>query len=233
MQTTRDISTLGICTLFALAVAACGGSAPPPQDQKGEDEDVDVIGSIVGDVEVDPADLEEEDDGEIYTGPTKVTVNLKVVTETNPEGTFTLMDTAGNKPVENGVFGQEYEINQGLYSIEFKTPTVFGEPVYNTEIEVAGKKQEIKEVFPAGQLTLHTYKGKNPNGPCKSVTFSVQNVGGDEPVDVPGKGETCEPVILETGSYEILLDISKKKVQPVKAMVNAEQISTAPVKLEK
>jgi hypothetical protein len=233
MRHTREIPMFGVCTLFSLAVAACGGSTPPPEDQKG-DEDVDVIGSIVGDVEVDPEDMEEmEDEGEVYTGPTKLTVNLKVVTELNPEGSFSLMDTTGTKVVENGVFGQEYEVNQGLYSAEFKTPAVFSEPVYTVEIEVAGKKQEVKEVFPAGQLTLHTYKGKNPKSACKTVTFSVQNVGGDKPVDLPGKGKTCEPVILETGSYEILLDISKKKVQPVKAMVNAEQIGTAPVKLEK
>jgi len=235
MPTTRETLTPAICALFALASAACGGSAPPPQDQQGGSEDIDVIGSIVGDVEVDPADLEDEEDetGEIYTGPTKLTLHLKVVTETDPEGSYTLTSTTGAKVVENGQFGQEIEINQGIYTATFKTPLVFGSPVYETEIEVAGKKQELKEVFPAGQLTLHTYSGNNANGPCKAVTFSVHDVGGTDPIEVPGKGKTCQPVILETGSYEILLDISKKKVQPVKAMVNAEQIARAPVKLEK
>lgn len=232
MQIRREIPMLGLCALFALAASACGGSDATPQNQA--DEDVDLIGSIVGEVEVEEEDLEEaEDDGEVYTGPTKLTLHLKVVNETDPDGSYSLTDTTGTKVIENGKLGQEVEINQGLYTVEFKTPKVFGEPVYSTEIEVAGKKQEIKEVFPAGQLTLHTYKGKNQNGPCKAVTFSVQDVGGNEPVDVPGKGKTCEPVILESGSYEFLLDISKKKVQPVKAMVNAEQVSTAPVKLEK
>lgn len=231
MQIKQEFAMIGLCALLALTAAACGGAdAPPP---KQSDEDVDLIGSIVGDVEVEEEDLEEaEDDGEIYTGPTKLTLHLKVVNETDPEGAYSLTDTTGKKVIENGKLGEEVEINQGLYTAEFKTPKVFGEPVYSTEIEVAGKKQELKEVFPAGQLTLHTYKGNNPNGPCKAVSFSVQNVGGNEPVDVPGKGKTCEPLILEAGSYEILLDISKKKIQPVKAMVNAEQIGRAPVKLE-
>jgi hypothetical protein len=62
------------------------------------------------------------------------------------------------------------------------------------------------------------------------VTFSVKSETLGK--ELPGKGKTCQPVILQTGSYEILLDISKKKVQPVAAKVNAEQVATAPVKLE-
>lgn len=233
MQSKRELLFLGPCTLFALATLACGGSAPPPSSTADNEDDEDIISDIVGEVEVDEEDLAAvEPPGEVYTGPTKVTVQLKVVNETNPKGSFTLTDTTGTKVVEDGVFGQEYEINQGLYMVAFKTPLVLGEPTFETEINVVGKQQEVKEVFPAGQLTLQTYKNQ-PNGPCKTVSFSVKNTSGANPVDVPGKGKTCQPVILEAGSYEFLLDISKKKVQPVSARVNAEQVATAPVKLEK
>jgi hypothetical protein len=230
MPSKPELAILALVAVSALIFTACGPE-PPPKD--AEDEDVDLIGSIVGEVEVEEEDLEAvEEPDEVYTGPTKATINLRVVNETNPEGSYTLTDTTGAKIIENGEFGKEIEINQGLYQAAFKSPLVLGDPVYETEIEVAGRKQEIKEVFPAGQLTLHTYK-KDPKGPCKAVTFSVRNTSGNEPVDVPGKGKTCKPVILQTGSYEILLDISKKKVQPVAAKVNAEQVATAPVKLEK
>jgi hypothetical protein len=95
---------------------------------------------------------------------------------------------------------------------------------------VEGKEMTVDETFPAGQITLHTYR-KNPSEKCKAVSFSVKLV--TEERDLPGKGKTCKPIILEAGSYEVLFDISKKKVQPVKMQINSGQVSTASIKLER
>lgn len=230
-----------IKTFFLLATLAvgavclvlgCGGAAePPPQTAPGAEEDVDLIGSLVGDVEVDPEDLKEEDGEGTYTGPTKLTLNVKVVNNENPEGSFSLTATTGQVVVENGQFGAMIELNQGLYTAEFRSPLVFGDYVYTKEIDVSGPEATLTEVFPVGQVTLHTYRGNNAKGRCQEVAFTVRSETLAQ--DLPGKGKTCVPLIVEAGTYEVLLDISKTKVQPVKMQINAESVTTAPVKLEK
>ncbi len=232
MHPRRNTGSTPVFLLAALA-AACGGKAPPPEGAgAGEEEDVDVISSLVGDVEIDESDLEEADPGqEVYTGPTELTINLKVINEKNPEGSYTLKDTTGTAIVENGAFGEPVEVKQGLYTAEFHTPLVFAEPSYTVEeLEVVGKEQTVDEVFPAGQITLHTYRGKNVKR-CKAVEFSVFDK--TDEVELEGEGETCEPLIIESGHYEVRLQISKKKYQPVEIRVNAEQVASSRVKLEK
>lgn len=224
-------STGFIITIVALlALSSCGGSKKDANEAK--EEDVDVIGDLVEGVELDESEMEEEETPveEQYTGPTKVTINLKVVDEKNPKGaTFKLIDTTGAAIIENGKLGEPIELNQALYTAEFTTDKVFGEPVYKEEIEVAGKEQTVDAVFPAGKITLHTFKGNN-QGRCVPTKFTVKSETLDK--DLPGKGTTCNPLFLEAGSYELELQLSKKKVQPVKLQVNSEQMSSAKVKLE-
>jgi hypothetical protein len=229
----KELSPVAVLTACSLLmVIGCGGAPEPaPQTPADQEEDVDLIGSIVGDVEVDPEDLEDDTPDADYTGPTKLTLNLKVVNNLNPEGSYKLTDTTGQVIIDAGKFGEEVELNQGLYSAEFTSPAVHGEFVYKKEIEVAGKESKLTETMPVGQVTLHTYKGKNPKARCQPVSFSVKSETLGK--ELPGKGKTCEPLIVEAGSYEVLLDISKKKVQPVKMQINAESVTTAPVKLEK
>ena len=220
-----------LAAFVVLISIGCGGSQETPETADDVTED-DIYDSIVGDV--DESELEIEDDEpeeDAYTGPTQLTVNLKVINEKNPEGSFKLLDASGRAVLENGKLGEPMEVLQGEYEIEFKSPLVFGEPVFSVKnVDVTGEKMEISEVFPAGQITLHTYK-KRPNEKCKSVPFSVKFETGDK--ELPGKGKTCKPIVLEIGSYELLLDVSKKVVQPVKIQVTKEQVSTASVQLEK
>ncbi len=230
MTRNQTITYLALITFFVSTFASCGSSSPQPKDGQDTDEEFDLVGSIVGDVEPEEIEEEEEALSEDYTGPTALTVNLKVVNDKNPKGSFRLLDAAGKAIIENGKLGEPNELNQGTYTVEFKSPLVHGDPTFVVEdVQVAGKKMEITEVFPAGQITLHSFRGKN-QGRCVPVTFSVKSETLEK--DLPGKAKTCKPVILEAGSYELLFDISKKKVQPVKMQVNAEQVSTAPVKLE-
>ena len=231
MKITSKSLSIALIAVFAAAQVACGGSTPKAQTAD-DDEDYDVIGSIVGDVEIDEADLEDDEvTDEAYTGTTKVTINLRVVNERNPEGSYRLMDTTGTVIIENGKLGEEVALNQGVYSVEFATPLVFGKPKYLLEdFEVAGKKMTLDQVFPAGQTVLHTYRGKREKK-CVPTSFVVYSDTLEKELD--GKGKTCEPLILETGAYELRLHISKKAYQPVKMRINAEQSATARVKLEK
>ncbi|MDD5305896.1 MAG: hypothetical protein PHU25_01110 [Deltaproteobacteria bacterium] len=225
----------------ALGLVACGSSAPKAQTaeddgnlasilcEKGED-----CSALEGKAEIKdedttkPAPVEEA-----YTGPTKLTVNLKVVDHKNPEGSYRVLKADGTAALENGKFGETVEVPQGLYNIEFKTKAVFGEPTYTAEdIEVTGKEKKVDEIFPAGETLLHTYLNKK-DGPCVKKSFTVKSETLNK--ELPGKGKTCEPVVLETGRYEILLDMGKKAgktvVKPVSIMVNAEQKQSAPVNL--
>ncbi|MCP4679988.1 MAG: hypothetical protein GY854_31750 [Deltaproteobacteria bacterium] len=224
----------GVCVsafLFSLCCLSCGGSQADP----GHADDEDYLASIVGEVDAGAEPDEEDAPGEkAYTGSTELTVNLRVVNDKNKKGSFKVLDAEGKVVVEKGKLGESFEIEQGAYTIEFKSRLVFGDPVYRVEdVAVEGKEMTLDETFPAGQLTLHTYR-KNPKGKCKAVSFSVKSEKFEsEGKELPGKGKTCKPIILEAGSYELLLNISKKKVQPVKIQVNHEQVSSAAVKLER
>lgn len=224
-------NTLGIIALvgsIAALAAACGGKVPPPQD------DVDPVAAALGDTVLEPVTEDEISDGDApaaYTGPTKVTVNLRVVNEKNPKGTYRMLGSDGTAVVENGTFGQELELNQGQYTIEYKSPLVFGEPLYLTDvIDVAGQTQQIDSIFPAGQITLHTFQGK-AEGKCVPVPFTVHDL--ENAKDLPGKGKTCAPLVLQTGHYEVRLAVGKNKVQPVEMRINREQVQTSKVQLEK
>ena len=92
------------------------------------------------------------------------------------------------------------------------------------------EKMTLDEIFPAGQITLNTYRGKNVKR-CVATSFTVHSKTKEK--DVPGKGKTCKPLILETGHYEIQLVLSKKNYQPVEMRINREQVQTSNVKLEK
>jgi len=216
---------------FVAAIsAACGGKAPPPTA------DVDPVEAMLGDTVINPV-VEDETTaagtaaGPAYTGPTKVTINLRVVNEKNPKGTYRLLGSDGTALVENGVLGQEIEINQGSYTIEYKSPLVFGDPVYLTDVtEIVGEKMVVDNIFPAGQITLHTFQGK-AEGKCVPVTFTVHDL--ENVKDLAGKGKTCAPLILETGHYEVRLSVGKNKIQPVEMRINREQVQTSKVQLEK
>ena len=133
--------------------------------------------------------------------------------------------------IENGTLGDTVEINQGTYTLEFRSPEVFGEPVYAVELDVVGKEMTVNEIFPAGQITLHTYRGR-AEGRCVTTSFTLFNIEEEEPVQVGKKGKTCNPLIVETGHYEVRLHLSKKKYQPVEMRINREQVQTSKVKLE-
>jgi len=218
-----------LCLVAAIS-AACGSAPPPPPA------DVDPVEAMLGDTVITPV-VEDEGGtsgpaaGPAYTGPTKLTVNLRVVNEKNPKGTYRLLGSEGTALVENGVFGQEIEINQGSYTIEYKSPLVFGDPIYLTDVtEVVGEKMAIDNIFPAGQITLHTFQGK-AEGKCVPVTFTVYDL--ENAKDLTGKGKTCAPLILETGHYEVRLNVGKNKIQPVEMRINREQVQTSKVQLEK
>lgn len=229
MYNIRLFGLLMLASLLALGSITCGGSQEGP---KSADDEEDLVTSLIG--EVDESEFEEDKEEpaeEAYAGPTTITVNLKVINDKNPEGSFKLLDADEKVVVEEGKLGESFELKQGVYSLEFKSPLVFGDPVYHVkDVTVEGKEMSVDKTFPAGQITLHTYR-KNPGDKCKAVPFSVKFETEDK--DLPGKGKTCKPITLEIGSYELLLDISKKKVQPVKIQVSAEQVSTASVKLER
>ncbi len=221
--------TLTVFFLLGVAFSACGASQPQPE---AEDDGQDLISSIVGNVDTE-GHVDDDGDpvGEAYQGPTALTINLKVVNDKNPKGSFRLLNSDGSAIIEKGKLGEVTELSQGVYTIEFKSPLVFGDTTYVVEdVEVAGKKMELTKVFPAGQITLHTYKGSNTNR-CVPVAFEVKSK--TEEKNLPGKGKTCQPLVLNAGTYEVLLNISKKKVQPVALQVNAEQVSSAKVKLDK
>jgi hypothetical protein len=195
---------------------------------------VDPVAAALGDTVITPV-VEDEPaatpTGAAYTGPTKVTINLKVVNDKNPKGTYRLLGSDGTALVQNGVFGQEIEINQGAYTIEYKTPLVFGDPIYLTDVvDIVGEKQQVDNVFPAGQITLHTFRGK-AEGKCVPTQFTVYDL--ENAKELTGKGKTCSPLILETGHYEVRLSIGKNKIQPVEMRINREQVQTSKVQLEK
>jgi hypothetical protein len=215
-------------TLCALALAACGGSAAKPADQG--DEDLDVIGSIVGDVEVDPEVVQEAvQQDEAYTGPTTLTVNLKVVDQRNPKGSYTLKDAEGRVVIDKGVFGKAEQVNQGAYTVEFRSPAVFGNPLYTVDLAVAGPEQTVDETFPAGRITLNTYRGATYKK-CTALPFTVVRKEGEEALE--GTGKTCGPLVIQAGHYEVRLQLSKTKYQPVEIRVNKEQMSESPIKIE-
>ncbi|HUT77920.1 MAG TPA: hypothetical protein VM285_09555 [Polyangia bacterium] len=226
------VSRIGLrlsVAIIALSFAACGGSAPDPKNQ--EDEELDVIGSIVGDVEIDQSLVESPaEQAAAYTGPTTLTVNLKVVDERNPEGSYTLKDAEGKVVIDKGAFGKPQQVNQGAYSVEFSTPLVFGKPLYTVEsLQVAGPEQTVDEVFPAGRITLNTYRGATFKK-CTPLPFTVVRKEGEEAV--AGTGKTCAPLVIQAGHYELRLQLTKKKYQPVEIRVNKEQMSESPIKIE-
>jgi len=228
MSHSNALRLFALGALAAATLAACGGKAPPPQN-----DDVDPIEAALGGVEVEPVSEEAAaaTEASAYTGPTKVTVNLRVVNEKNPKGSYRLLTAEGTAVVENGVLGEPVEINQGQYTVEYKSPLVFGDPVYTSDtVDVVGQEMTIDNIFPAGQITLHTYQGKN-EGRCVPVPFTVYDKGNDK--ELAGKGKTCAPLVLETGHYEVRLEIGKNKIQPVEMRINREQVQTSKVQLEK
>jgi len=229
-MSTRNALRLFAIGLFAAAMAtACGGSQPQAQT-----DDVDPVAAALGDVDVQP--IAEEAPAEApaeaaYTGPTKMTVNLRVVNDKNPKGSYRMLDANGTAVIENGALGEEVEVKQGSYTFEFKTPLVFGDPVYLSDtVDVAGEKMQVDQIFPAGQITLHTFQGK-AEGRCVPTPFTVFDLENNK--DVAGKGKTCTPLILQTGHYEVRLAVAKNKVQPVEMRINREQVQTSKVQLEK
>lgn len=232
MRHSIKIHAVWVGAFLAFVQISCGKSAPPPKTSENDDDYLEDIVGEVDESEVDEAAGEEEKPAEeAYKGRTKLTVNLRVVNSKNPKGSFKLMDSNGKVVVEKGKLGETLDVDQGSYTLEFKTPLVFDEPVYKVEnVKVEGPEMTIDESFPAGEIKLETYRGK-PGGNCKSVSFSVRNQ--TEERDLKGKGKTCKPIILEAGSYELLLDIGKNKVQPVSLKVDREQVSSAAIELEK
>jgi len=217
--------------LAAWSLAACGGATPEPRDQARDGEELDVIGSIVGDVEVDLEAVEEiAEEEETYTGPTTLTINLRVVDQRTPQGSYTLKDAGGKVVVDKGELGKPVQVNQGAYTIEFRSPVVFGNPVYVLkDVAVAGPEQTIDETFPAGRLTLNTHRGATFKR-CTPIAFTVVRMANEEPLE--GTGRTCEPLYIEAGHYELRLQLSKTKYQPVEIRVNREQMTEAPIQLE-
>jgi hypothetical protein len=223
-------SGMRVCAaVVVLSLAACGGPAPDPQGQ--EDAELDVIGSIIGEVEVDPAAAESPaEQAAAYTGPTTLTINLKVVDQRNPAGSYTLKDAEGKVVIDKGEFGKAQQVNQGAYTLEFSTPLVFGKPLYTVaDLTVAGAEQTVDEVFPAGRITLNTYRGATFKK-CTPLPFTVVRKEGEEAV--PGTGKTCAPLVIQAGHYEVRLQLNKKKYQPVEIRVNKEQMSESPIKIE-
>jgi len=179
--------------LFALMsqLTACCGKTPEAKEPEDE-EDIDLITSIVGEVEVEEEAIEQAP--EAYSGPTMLTINLKVVNNKQPRGSYKLTTAEGTAIIESGELGVPVEVNQGLYSIEFKSADVFGEPSYlMADVEVKGKEYTVEAIFPAGQITLHTYERKK-TGPCKATTFTVYSETLEQKLE--GKGKSCEPVVL-------------------------------------
>jgi hypothetical protein len=108
---------------------------------------------------------------------------------------------------------------------------VFGDPVYISDVvDVAGEKMAVDQIFPAGQITLHTFAGK-AEGRCVPTPFTVFDLENEK--ELTGKGKTCAPLVVETGHYEVRLAVGKNKVQPVEMRINREQVQTSKVKLEK
>lgn len=226
------VSKLGVRVFLAIVASfsvACGGASSQTADQG--DEELDVIGSIVGDVEIDPSVAESPaEQVAAYTGPTTLTINLKVVDQRNPEGSYTLKDAEGKVVIDQGRFGKAQQVNQGAYTVEFRSPLVFGGPVYTVDdLTVAGPEQTVDEVFPAGRITLNTYRGATYKR-CTPLPFTVVRKEGEEALE--GTGKTCGPLVIQAGHYEVRLQLSKKKYQPVEIRVNQEQMSESPIKIE-
>jgi hypothetical protein len=243
MSNRRSLRSLVIIIFWGPVICECGSSQPPPQASQQE-EDFDLVGSIVGDVEVEQEG--DEQAVEEYKGPTSFTVNLRVVNDKNPEGSFRLIDAEGKIIIDKGKLGEPKELNQGTYSLEFISPLVFNSPTYLVEnINISGKEMTHDETFPAGQITIFTFYPKKPDK-CVPVPFKARDISsagrkqlngerdskpeGDE---LAGEGNTCQPVILEAGNYELDLKVSKNKIQPVRITVNSEQVSQARIELEK
>ena len=228
MTKTPGLNALLLFAFSILATAGCGGSTPPPKD--AEDEEFDLVASIVGDVDPVEAEAETTSAPEVYTGPVSATINLRVINEKSPRGTFKLTNAEGNVVIEKEKIGATVELSPGVYSIEFHTPDVFGKPAYVVEdIEIEGKEMAVDNIFPAGQITLHTFRGQ-AKGRCIAVPFTVKSETLGE--KLKGKGKTCEPLVLETGAYEVLMNVSSKKTQPVSLKINREQVSEVAIKLE-
>lgn len=238
MRLLKPVVFLGVIVL------GCGSSQPPKPEPQQEVEDYDLVGDIVGDVEVP----DEEGGGPVedYNGPTKLTVNLRIVNERNPEGAYKLITPEGKTLIESGKFGEPRELNQGSYTLEFASPLVFGGQTHVVEgVAVSGKEMTHNETFPAGQITLFTFYTKKPDK-CVPVTFKVKDLTGGgrgtlgekrgssgAALELDGTANTCEPLMLKAGSYELELMVSKNKIQPVKLTVNSEQTSDARVEIEK
>jgi hypothetical protein len=227
---TRSALRLAVLGLLATSVsAACGGSKKPA----AQTDDVDPVAAALDGVDVKPIGEEAPAAAAApsYAGPTKVTVNLRVVNDKNPKGTYRMLDLNGTAAIENGTPGETVEVKQGSYTFEFKTPLVFGSTAYMSDVvDIAGETMQVDQIYPAGQITLHTFQGKNESR-CVPVPFTVFDLENQK--ELAGKGKTCEPLIVETGHYEVRLAVDKNKVQPVEMRINREQVQTSKVKLEK
>jgi hypothetical protein len=231
MSKRNALRLLAMGFIAAAMVTGCGGS----KKKTAQADDADPVAAALDGVDVQPiadeAPAAAPADANAYTGPTKVTVNLKVVNEKNPKGSYRMLDASGTAVIENGVLGEEVEVKQGSYTFEFKSPLVFGDPVYLSDVvDIAGEKMAVDQIFPAGQITLHTFQGKNENR-CVPTAFTVFNL--EDEKELTGKGKTCAPLIVETGHYEVRLAVSKNAIQPVEMRINREQVQTSKVKLEK
>ena len=151
MYKERLFTTASAIIVLAWVASSCGGASTPPKSS-GEEADGEYLSDIVGDVEeseIQEAHTDQKVE-QAYSGPTELTVELKVVNELNPEGSFKVIDADGNTVKESGALGEPFELAQGTYSIEYTSPLVFGKSTYLVEdVQVAGEND-------SGPLRLRT-----------------------------------------------------------------------------
>ena len=231
MNTRSALRLVALGLLVTAMSTACGGAKKNAPKQT---DDVDPIAAALGGVDVQPVTDEAPaaaPTAPSYTGPTKVTVNLRVVNDKNPKGSYRMLDMNGTAVIENGTLGETVDVKQGSYTFEFKSPLVFGDGAYLSDtVVVAGETMTVDQIYPAGQITLHTFQGKN-EARCVPVPFTVFDLENQK--ELAGKGKTCEPLIVETGHYEVRLAVGKNTTQPVEMRINREQVQSSSVKLEK
>jgi hypothetical protein len=198
----------------ALLAAACGGGAA---GQRPDDDDVDFspeTSNLFG--EVPTGEVPDEtlaDDGPAApTGPTQVTVEVRLGSEDFARGQVVIQNEAG-ATVTQGRAGQTFTLPAGEYTVLARATSendIIGAPIEGSaSLTVAGQREHTVRVsIPAAQVRLNVMRNGRP---LRNPQVTLFRDGGEE--RVARFTATDRHITIVPGRYEAEVRVGNQEIR--------------------